>query len=213
MKNGRFDHDKIVNGKYIRSFMVNGICYHTRAGVLWSSMMQRVRAGSSAQADRNLYSGTSQDFGDFNSFAFWCNNQKGYLNRDSNGKFWSLDKDIILPFNKIYSENNCAFVPLELNCLFTYSSKTRGKHPLGVHYDKKRQTFTAQASLNGTRKFLGYFSNEMIAHRAYQNYKIDKISEMVAKYEGLVDPRVISGLELHKQLFIEDMVNFRETVR
>jgi len=213
MKNGRVDYDKIIDGKYIRSFVAGAVCYHTRAGILWSSMIQRVRTGSSAQTDRNLYSGTSQEFGDFNSFAIWCNNQKGYLNKDSNNKFWSLDKDIILPFNKVYSEDTCAFVPNELNCLLTYSSKTRGEYPLGVHFDKRGQKFAAQASLNGTRKFLGYSTNAMTAHRAYQVFKIDKFSEMIVKYEGLVDSRVISGLELHKQLFIEDIINFKETIR
>jgi hypothetical protein len=213
MQTARTGCDKTVDGKYIRSFMVDGVCCHTRAGVLWYSILQRVRVGSSAQSRRHLYSGVTSKFSDFNAFAVWCNSQVGYMNKDDNGNFWSLDKDIIVPFNKTYSEDTCAFVPNELNCLLVYSSKTRGEYPLGVHFAKREQRFVAQSNLNGVRKFLGYFPDEMTAHRAYQSCKIDKISEMMVKCRGMVDYRVIHGLELHKQLFIEDMTNFRETVR
>jgi len=205
--------DRIIDGHYVRSFMVDGVCYHTRSGVLWRSLLGRVKENGCEQRHRNTYAGCSNNFEDFNSFAIWCNSQIGYMEQDVNGKFWSLDKDITLPLNKIYSEETCAFVPIELNSLVTYSSKTRGDNPLGVHFDKREGCYVAQGSANRTRKFLGYFECKMDAHKAYQAHKISKFAEAVEKYSGIVDIKVIKGLELHRNLFIVDLENNRETIR
>ena len=205
--------DKIIDGQYVRYFMVDGVCNHTRSGILWRSLLGRVKKDGCDQRHRNTYAGCSNNFEDFNSFAIWCNSQTGYMNENVNGKFWSLDKDIILPFNKVYSEETCAFVPLELNSLVTYSSKTRGDNPLGVHFDKREDCYVAQGSENRTRKFLGYFKCKMNAHKAYQAHKINKFTEMIVKYSDIVDPKVINGLQLHRNLFILDLENNKETVR
>ena len=46
------------------------------------------------------------------AFKEWCNNQIGF---EQEG--WTLDKDILIKGNKVYSPETCCFVPAEINTL------------------------------------------------------------------------------------------------
>lgn len=212
--NIRLDHDVMVNEIYIKSYTdTNKNTMLTRASVLWGSIVSRTNPNSSAQRDRAWYRGCVNRFEDFQDFASWANSQKGYLEKEKNGKFWQIDKDICLPFNQDYSKEACAFVPNELNCLLTYSTKSRGHTMLGVHYSTRDECYVAQASEEGTRKWLGAYSDEISAHRAWQDYKIKRLRDKSIEYKGLVDPRVSQGLILHADIILEDKLNNRETKR
>jgi hypothetical protein len=52
-----------------------------------------------------------------------------------------LDKDILHKGNKIYSPEYCIFVTQDINKLFIKCNKSRGKHPIGVGYDKKLKKY------------------------------------------------------------------------
>lgn len=220
MKSVRISGDlKDADGRYIRHFMAprdkNGeqVCNFTRAGVLWTSIRSRCKAGKTAQINRKSYESSINSFKDFHTFAEWCQNQHGYMNRDTNGKFWHLDKDIILPFNKVYSETTCCFVPVAVNSLFTYSTKTRGEYPLGVHKSKKSGKFVAQINKDRKRVWLGEFSTPTEAHRIYQIAKIESIDAALIRNTGVVDDNVIKGMILHRDIIILDLENNLETVR
>lgn len=78
----------------------------------------------------------------FQNFAEWFDkNHKSYM------KGWHLDKDILIKGNKIYSPETCAFVPPELNIIFTKRQNSRGKYPIGVKADEKK--FKATINKNG----------------------------------------------------------------
>jgi hypothetical protein len=206
------------DGDYLRSFMGPKeddvyVCHHTRAGVLWASVKARCTKGNTAQTNRLSYEETVNNFSDFQSFASWCNEQQGYMSKDARGGFWHLDKDIIIPFSKEYSPETCCFVPTEVNNLFTYSSKSRGEYPLGVHLDKRCGQFVSQINKQGKRKFLGYFVTAIDAHRAYQVAKIESIEEAIKNNLGVVDSKVIEGMALHKELLMLDLTNNLETKR
>ena len=68
--------DRIIDGHYVRSFMVDGICYHTRSGVLWRSLLGRVKENGCEQRHRNTYAGCSNNFEDFNSFSTYIKDHK-----------------------------------------------------------------------------------------------------------------------------------------
>ena len=50
----------------------------------------------------------------FQTFLSWC-----ISNREPHMQDWQIDKDILCPDCKIYSPETCAFVPQEINKLFT----------------------------------------------------------------------------------------------
>ena len=69
----------------------------------------------------------------------------------------TLDKDILIPGNKIYSPEECSFVPQYVNSLMTDAKAIRGDLPLGVRAHKPNShgqintTYEAQCS-NGNGK-------------------------------------------------------------
>jgi hypothetical protein len=93
-----------------------------------------------------------------------------------------LDKDIIVPRNKIYSPSTCCFVPEKVNALLVVSRNNIGLQPLGVTYNKQNRNYNAQVSsrdLVETSRYLGTFSNPMDAHHAWQIGKAAVIERTV----------------------------------
>lgn len=79
-----------------------------------------------------------------------------------------LDKDILKHGNKVYCPEYCRFIPRSLNSLFTDNGASRGEFPIGVSYDKKKQKYIAQMSINGQIKYLGQFPSPELASQAYK---------------------------------------------
>ena len=50
----------------------------------------------------------------------------------------ALDKDILIPGNKVYSPDTCSFVPAYINSLLTDAGAIRGELPLGVRAVKSK---------------------------------------------------------------------------
>ena len=55
---------------------------------------------------------TIDDWHNQSKFSEW------YLLHEYRFDGWEIDKDILLKGNKIYSPENCCFVPAEINCMF-----------------------------------------------------------------------------------------------
>lgn len=91
-----------------------------------------------------------------------------------------LDKDILFPGNKMYSPETCVFVDRKTNNLLTDGARRRGEHPLGVTYHKRRKSFMAGIKRDSKSVHLGYFSNPMDAHGAWQREKAKIIRENAA---------------------------------
>lgn len=78
----------------------------------------------------------------------------------------SLDKDILIKGNKIYSPQTCIFVPQRINNLFTKRDNNRGNLPLGVTYNNKK--YITRCKVNGKLKHLGCYDTP---EQAFQVYK------------------------------------------
>ena len=110
---------------------------------------------------------------------------------------WSgkcLDKDIILPGNRLYSPDTCAFVLTATNLFVTARDAIRGECPIGVHLYKHTGKYQVQCKnpFTGKREYLGYFSTPEEAHEAWRKRK-HELAQLVAATES--DPRVVEALK------------------
>lgn len=122
----------------------------------------------------------------FSNFKHWMEQQ------DWKGK--QLDKDIIVPNNKVYSPETCAFVSGATNKFVIASDASRGEHPLGVYWNRRDKKFQAKCMNHFTkgRDYLGYFDTPEEAHEAWRKRK-HELAQLVAELE--TDVRVIEALK------------------
>ena len=107
---------------------------------------------------------------------------------------WQLDKDIMHKGNKIYSPDNCCFVPDEINKLFIKSDHSRGKYPIGVTYHKTNNLFVARVTIEGKRKFIGNFDSIDEAFNAYKVAKEKNIKDIAAKWKEKIPKRLYDAM-------------------
>lgn len=166
------------NGEWVFYKEQNGVKTITRSGVVWMNIHKRLRQDKS-------YERASCLFHDFNRFSEWCQSQYGYLLQEDNGKFWSLDKDILREGNKVYSEDTCIFVPQIVNNLFETSEATKGTYCLGAYLSKNGEKFTSRCRDPFLKKvlYLGTHKTELEAHRAWQQCKIGIMRKLANVYK------------------------------
>lgn len=183
-----FQDFKDRDGLWVKSFSKNidGVCYHyhTRSGKLWNAILRRTNSSGSIHKETQRYSGVKNNFSSYQYFADWCQNQDGYLNKEDNGNYWSLDKDLIQDKEvKEYSPETCIFIPAQINTMFGPHTKRRGKTPIGVTNAKGRGRFKATITTKEGRFSLGVYDTVMEAHSVWQRAKIDNIIKIANTLE------------------------------
>ena len=199
------------SGLWLKSKTVQGIRYRSRAGVLWAHLNNRILNKTTLKL-YPTYQGCENKFQSFQEFTDWCQIQKGYMNKEGL-RFWNLDKDIIVPHNKVYSPETCCFVPPTINKLLITPNIKRGDLPIGVSYHKLSGKFQAEVSSGQKARYLGLFTCPLEAHRAWQLAKVEEIENAIERINGIVDDKVLVGLQLHSRLILDDYKNLIETVR
>jgi len=167
-----------VGGKLIREYD------------LWKSMLRRCFTDGFKQS-RPTYEGVtcSKDWLSMTNFVNDVSKMRGY------GLIgWALDKDILVKGNKLYSKDNCCFVPQEVNSLLTKSDRIRGEWPVGVCFDKATGKFRASLAVNGKQKTLGYLTTPEEAFQVYKAAKEAQIKAVADKWQHLLDERVFQAL-------------------
>ena len=134
----------------------------------------------------------SDNFKDYSKWTEWYDNYK--YKQDGNGNPFHLDKDLLVKWNKVYSENTCVFLPQEINQVLVTGKKSRGKYLIGVYYHKHSKKLTSIISKYGKTVTLGYCDNEYDAFKAYKEAKESYIKELADKYKDLLDPRAYEAL-------------------
>ena len=112
--------------------------------------------------------------------------------QDWHGK--CLDKDIVVPGNKLYSPETCAFVLATTNSFVIASDASRGDYPTGVSLYKHTGKYLARCNnpFTGKQEHLGYFSTPEEAHEGWRKRK-HEIAQLVAATES--DIRVVEALK------------------
>jgi len=153
---------------------------------VWHNMFRRAYCPK-LHAKHLTYLGVTvcEEWHSFMAFRAWM------MTQDWEGK--QLDKDIIVPGNKVYSPATCVFVSSQINTLLIDSAATRGKWPIGVYWQKKGG-FRAQIKENGRQRHLGYFTTPEAAHLAWRKAKVRIVRTAAHECD---DPRVSAGLLRH----------------
>ena len=176
----------------------------TKDYALWKSMLTRCYSdGFKKKYQTYEGCGVSDNFKSFEYFYEWCNEQIGF-NNDGNGNPFHLDKDLLVKGNKVYSENTCVFLPQEINSLLIKCTASRGKHLIGVYWDKTANAFVSQVGKNkGRSERLGFFNTELEAFNAYKQAKEAFVKEQANKWKGKIDQRAYNAL-MNYEVGIDD---------
>ena len=168
---------------------INGV--RTKEYTLWCSMLQRCYSDV-LKKRCPTYEGceVSDKFLYYEYFYEWCHKQIGF-----NNEGWQLDKDLLIKGGKVYSESTCVFLPPEINSLLIKCTASRGKHLIGVSWNKKANAFIATVSKStGKREYLGSFNTELGAFNAYKKAKGSFVKEQANKWKGEIDIRAYNAL-------------------
>jgi len=149
-------------------------------------------------------------FENFMDFREWMKPQVFYSEA---GKKLDLDKDFIVPDNKIYSPDNCVFIIDALNTFLNDCGAARGKYPTGVSWDGSRGKYSASCSNPATGKspYIGRYNTVSEARIAYLTRKIEYFDYWLAIYKDNL--KVTHGLLLHLELFKQKLIKEVDAAR
>ena len=186
----------INNADYLTQPRVNGNQIKCPVYVAWSGILMRVyyenkRKDNLAYADCKV----CDEWLTFNNFREW------YIKNHVDG--YEIDKDLLLPKNKIYSPDTCIFVPAWLNSFTVDCGARRGKYLIGVTWNDKRGKFIARCHDPKTKKQknLGGFLTEQEAYTCYLTRKLEIASELrpeMDKIDVRIYPNVVYIIKNHK---------------
>ena len=137
----------------------------------WTDILRRCYSERHLQI-RPTYRDCSvcEDWKTFSNFMDWMKTQPW------EGKH--LDKDILVPGNKVYSPQTCVFVNHQINSFLNTNPTKRGKYPVGVRFKKLSNKFEAQIKKFGKNRSIGYFNTAEEAHEAYKKERSKYILEV-----------------------------------
>ena len=162
----------------------------TKCYKVWQSMLQRCYDSKYQEREPTYKWCIVEDYWlNFQNFAEWY--YENYYELEN--EVVHLDKDILHKGNKIYSHENCIFVPKGINNLFTKRQNYRGNLPIGVCL--KDKGYIAQCS-NGRKQIkLGTYPTPEEAFQVYKTYKEQIIKDTIDLYEGIIPEPQYSRLK------------------
>ena len=159
---------------------------------LWQSVLQRGYDIAFKKRNHTYKDVTVCDeWLNFQNFAAWCYSQKFFDAKDDKGKAYSLDKDILVKGNKVYSPETCCFVPHIINCVTISCKKVRGNLPIGVHKHRKCNKYSVNFK---SEVYLGGFNTPEEAFQVYKNLKEAYIKDIAEVYLNKIDSKVYDKL-------------------
>lgn len=155
----------------------------------WHGMLRRCYCPK-YHARQPTYLGCSVDerFHDFQDFGNW------FEGHEYSHHGYQLDKDLLLPNNKVYAPDRCAFIPRQLNTLLIDNGAARGQYPQGVRFHKPLGIYQARVSVDGKYKHLGYFDTPQEAYQVYKIAKEVHVKEKALEWQDRIADNVFQAL-------------------
>lgn len=168
----------------------------------WHSMLNRCYHKKTHERQpyyKDCY--VTEEWHNFQNFAKWFD--ENYYSVE--GERIHLDKDILYKGNKLYSPDNCIFVPQRINTLFTKKDVSRGNLPIGVTKSQNKFRKYLSYSNNGTGKQvrIGSFHTQQEAFMAYKEFKENLIKEVANEYKEKI-PRKLFNAMINYEVEITD---------
>jgi len=136
-----------------------------------------------------------EEWHNFQVFAKWYDNNYYEIPNE----VMHLDKDILFKGNKIYSPENCIFVPQKINNLFTRRNASRGDLPIGVGiYEHDKTKYRAKCNNEKKLIYLGIHNNILDAFNAYKKYKGELIIEIAKEYKDKIPKELYDAMYKYK---------------
>ena len=170
----------------------------TKCYMTWLNMLMRCY-DPKRQEKYPTYKGCTvcEEWWNFQNFAEWYYSHYYEIENEK----MNLDKDILHKGNKVYSPNNCVFVPQFINTLFVKCDKVRGDCPIGVR--KKGNKFEAQLSRGNGMEHLGYYTTPIEAFQAYKKAKEQYIKEVAEEYKDKIPQKLYDAM-MNYEVEIDD---------
>jgi len=173
LKYGVGIYDLRSDPNYVIQKKINGKVWRCPFYRKWQAMIRRCYAEEHLQYKPSYRDcSVCEEWQTFSNFMAWMKSQRW------EGK--CLDKDILIPGNKVYSPETCVFVTNEVNVLLCNGrrSSRKGKYPVGVKSHKGHKKLSAEISRYGKTCHLGYFYTAEEAHEVYKKERIKYILEI-----------------------------------
>lgn len=169
----------------------------TKEYVCWSGIFWRCYDEN--RLKRNpTYTGcsVSESWYNFQSFCEW------YCSRSQYSLNWQVDKDLLIPENKIYSEKACCLLPAEINSFLANKALKSDGLPPGVHWAAKEGKYKAQIKdqFAENQRLLGMSSDPNKVFKLYKEAKENQAVFLAEKWKDLLD---INAYEKLKQYTVE----------
>lgn len=177
----RFDHRKnygigINDSTFQVTTYVDGHKISHRAYSTWMGILQRCYSAEFKKS-HPTYEGcrVCDEWLSFSNFLEWW--RKNFV------EGYEIDKDILIPGNKIYSPMSCIYVPRFINVFVTDCERRGNKYPIGVTYWAPRKKFRARTWINGKLITIGLYKTVEEAHDAWFKKKI----EIASSFKSVCD--------------------------
>lgn len=139
----------------------------------WVHMLHRCYSEKCHKA-RPTYIGctVSEEWKIFSNFKRWMKAQSWEGN--------TLDKDLRVKGNKIYSSETCIFISVHLNTIFGNKPKRSSGLPRGVYYNEgnKDRKYFSKMNKYGKEVYLGAYKTKSETEKAYRDEKLKYIIEV-----------------------------------
>jgi len=159
----------------------------TKVYKTWHNMLQRCY-NKKHQSKHPTYKGCTvcEDWHNFQVFGEWFdeNYQDGY----------ALDKDLLVPGNKVYSPETCVFLPQRVNNFLTNNKSSNTSRYPGVSWHKESKKWRAQIKSEDKVQYLGLFNDIKDAAEAYKRARKIETEKLKELYKDVLPQYILEKI-------------------